>query len=194
MLIFTRFGLCGRLVLCEQGNTSRFPLLFIVFQDIEGAYSKERGDLTLNNYEIAVIISTELDDKSLVDMKETIKDWIVSSGGEVALVDDRGRRKLAYNINKKREGHYVSWYAILPSSGPSEVERQMRLNENILRFMVIKSDIPTQTNEEPLSVEADSNVVETVPSTGISEEITDGDKVVEVDEVSDKEHEEESGQ
>ena len=148
----------------------------------------------MRNYEIAVIISTELDDKSLVDMKETIKDWIVSSGGEVALVDDRGRRKLAYNINKKREGHYISMYAILPSSGPSEVERQMRLNENILRFMVIKSDIPTQTNEEPLSVEADSNVVETVPSTGISEEITDGDKVVEVDEVSDKELEEESGQ
>jgi len=175
----------------------------------------------LRNYEIAVIISADLDDKSLVGMKETIKDWIVSTGGEVSLVDDRGRRKLAYNINKKREGHYISWYAILSPPGPSEVERQMRLNENILRFMVIKSDIPTQTNEKILLDESDSNVVETIASTGISEEITDDDKVVEVsdsnvvetiastgiseeitdddkvvevDEVSGKEHKEESGQ
>ena len=148
----------------------------------------------MRNYEIAVIISADLDDKSLVGMKETIKDWIVSTGGEVSLVDDRGRRKLAYNINKKREGHYISWYAILSPPGPSEVERQMRLNDNILRFMVIKSDTPTQTNEKPLLDESDSNVIETVASTGISEEITDGDKVVEVDEISGKEHEEESGQ
>ena len=60
--------------------------------------------------------------------------------------------------------------------------------------MIIKSDIPTQTNEKPLIDESDSNVVETIASTGISEEITDGDKVVEVDEISGKEHEEESGQ
>jgi len=149
----------------------------------------------VRNYEIAVIISPDLNDQSLVDLKETIKDWIISSGGEVALVDDRGQRKMAYQIEKKREGHYISWYSSLLPSGPSEVERQMRLNENILRFMIIKSDIPVEPNEKSMSVESDSNVAETAASIGISEEITEGDKVteVEVDEVSGEEQEEESG-
>ena len=149
----------------------------------------------MRNYEIAVIIRPDLENQSLVDMKETIKDWIASSGGEVSLVDDMGRRKLAYQIKKKREGHYISWYASLLPSGPSEVETEMRLNENILRFMVIKSDIPVQSNEKSSPVEADSNVAEAIESIGISEEITESDKVtkLEVDEDSGKEHEEESG-
>ena len=149
----------------------------------------------MRNYEIAVIIRPDLENKSLVDMKETIKDWIASSGGEVSLVDDMGRRKLAYQIKKKREGHYISWYASLLPSGPSEVETEMRLNENILRFMVIKSDIPVQSNEKSSPVEADSNIAEAIESIGISEEITESDKVteLEVDEVSGEEHEEESG-
>mgnify|MGYP001127708839 CR=1 FL=1 len=65
----------------------------------------------------------------------------------------------------------------------------------ILRFMVIKSDIPVQSNEKSSPVEADSNVAEAIESIGISEEITESDKVteLEVDEDSGKEHEEESG-
>ena len=77
-------------------------------------------------------------------MKETIKGWVSSSGGEIVLTDERGMRKMAYHIKKKREGYYISWYARLSPSGPAELEQQMRLNENILRFMIIKSDVPVQ--------------------------------------------------
>ena len=62
--------------------------------------------------------------------------------------------------------------------------------------MIIKSDIPVQSNEKSSLVEDDSNVAEAIESIGISDEITESDKVteLEVDEVSGEEHEEESGQ
>ncbi|MBO36257.1 MAG: 30S ribosomal protein S6 [Anaerolineaceae bacterium] len=174
--MFTIINRCGRLLSCEQHDTSRFPLLIIIIQDNKGVYTEERGEFTVRNYEIAVILSPDLDDKSLPDMKETIKDWISSSGGEIVLTDDRGQRKLAYLIKKKREGYYISWYASLLPSGPSAIEQNMRLNENILRFMVIKSDVPVQVDEKSLPVDADSNVAEPVVSIETSEEITEGNE------------------
>ena len=149
----------------------------------------------MRNYEIAVILSPDLDDKSLLDMKETIKDWISSSGGEIVLTDDRGKRKLAYQIKKKREGYYISWYASLLPSGPSAIEQQMRLNENILRFMVIKSDVPVQVDEKSHPVDTDSNVVEPVVSVETSEEITEGNEGTDASEYQslDEKNEGESG-
>jgi len=180
---------------CEQHDTSRFPLLVIIIQDNKGVYTEERGEFTVRNYEIAVILSPDLDDKSLPDMKETIKDWISSSGGEIVLTDDRGQRKLAYLIKKKREGYYISWYASLLPSGPSAIEQNMRLNENILRFMVIKSDVPVQVDEKSLPVDADSNVAEPVVSIETSEEITEGNEGTDAsaDQSLDEKNEGESG-
>ena len=177
LFIFTRISRCGRLLSCEQDDTSRFPLLVIIIQDNKGVYTEERGEFTLKNYEIAVILSPDLDDKSLPAMQETIQGWISSSGGEIVLTDDRGLRKMAYHIKKKREGHYISWYASLSPSGPDEVEQQLRLNENILRFMIIKSDVPVQVEQKSPSTDSYSNVSESVPSTSTLEEITESDQV-----------------
>ena len=145
-------------------------------------------------YEIAVILSPDLDDKSLPDMKETIKGWVSSSGGEIVLTDERGMRKMAYHIKNKREGYYISWYASLSPSGPAELEQQMRLNENILRFMIIKSDVPVQVEEKSSSIDSDSNVAEPIASTSTLEESTESDEVSDTspDQSLDEKHEGES--
>ena len=194
LFIFTRISRCGRLLSCEQDDTSRFPLLVIIIQDNKGVYTEERGEFTLKNYEIAVILSPDLDDKSLPDMKETIKGWVSSSGGEIVLTDERGMRKMAYHIKKKREGYYISWYASLSPSGPAELEQQMRLNENILRFMIIKSDVPVQVEEKSSSIDSDSNVAEPIASTSTLEESTESDEVSDTspDQSLDEKHEGES--
>lgn len=92
-------------------------------------------------YEIATILKLDLDESSLSGITEKIESWIADAGGDVAARDNWGRRKLAYPINKQYEGHYVFWHASLPTTAVAELERQMRLNEEILRFMVIRTEI-----------------------------------------------------
>ena len=89
----------------------------------------------------------------------------------------------------------MSWYASLLPSGPSAIEQQLRLNENILRFMVIKSDVPMQVDEKPLPVDADRNVAEPVVSIEIPEEITEGNEGTDAsaDQSLDEKNEGESG-
>ena len=80
-------------------------------------------------------------------------------------------------------------------SGPSAIEQQMRLNENILRFMVIKSDVPVQVDEKLLPVDTDGNVDEPVESIETSEDITEGNEGTDVsaDQSLDEKNEGESG-
>ena len=101
---------------------------------------------------------------------------------------------MAYHIKKKREGYYISWYASLSPSGPAELEQQMRLNENILRFMIIKSDVPVQVEEKSSSIDSDSNVAEPIASTSTLEESTESDEVSDTspDQSLDEKHEGES--
>jgi len=102
----------------------------------------------MRDYEIASILSLDLDESGLAALTERIASWIAAAGGEVASVDNWGRRKLAYPIKKQQEGHYVFWYASLPPAAPAEIERQMRLNEDVLRFMVVRAELPPPPEEE----------------------------------------------
>ena len=107
----------------------------------------------MRDYEIASILSVELDESGLAALTERIASWITAAGGEVASVDNWGRRKLAYPIKKQREGHYVFWSASLPPAAPAEIERQMRLNEDVLRFMVVRAELPPPPEEEEVHEE-----------------------------------------
>ena len=107
----------------------------------------------MRDYEIATILNLDLDESGLAALTEAIEGWIVAAGGEVAVVDDWGRRKLAYPIMKQREGRYVFWYAVLPPTAPAELERQMNLNEDVLRFMVTRAEFPSPPEEEGVEEE-----------------------------------------
>ena len=107
----------------------------------------------MRHYEIATIQKFGLDDSGLAALTEKIGVWIVTAGGEVAVVDDWGTRKLAYPIKKKQEGHYCFWYASLPPTAPAELERQMGLNEDVLRFMVTRAELPPPPEEEKVMEE-----------------------------------------
>ena len=107
----------------------------------------------MRDYEIATILNLDLDESGLAALTEAIEGWIVAAGGEVAARDNWGRRKLAYPITKRQEGHYVFWYAGLPPTAPAELERQMGLNEDVLRFMVTRAESPPPPEEEKVMEE-----------------------------------------
>jgi small subunit ribosomal protein S6 len=94
----------------------------------------------MRNYEVAFIAQPDLDEASLTALLERTKGWITAAGGQIAQVDQWGRRKLAYPIHKQTEGHYVFIQTQLPATATREIERSLRLTEQVLRFMIIRAD------------------------------------------------------
>ncbi len=89
----------------------------------------------MRNYEIAYIADPELDDEALAELEAKVKGWIEAAGGKLGKIDRWGKRRLAYPIKKKTDGHYVFIYADMPTEAPAIIERDFRLSEQILRFM-----------------------------------------------------------
>jgi small subunit ribosomal protein S6 len=94
----------------------------------------------MRQYEVAFIAHPELDEEGVTTLTEKVQGWITTPGGTVEKIDRWGKKRLAYEIRKLRDGHYVLIYATMNASGPAEVERNLRLNEQFLRFMITRTD------------------------------------------------------
>jgi small subunit ribosomal protein S6 len=104
----------------------------------------------MRNYEIAYIADPELDEQALKALEDRVKGVIESSSGQATKVDRWGRRRLAYPIRKKNDGYYVFIEAELPPQAGSAIERDLRFNEQILRFMITAVE-PGKTPEPKAS-------------------------------------------
>jgi small subunit ribosomal protein S6 len=94
----------------------------------------------MRNYEVAFIAHPELDEASLNALVEKAKGWVSAAGGQVMQVDLWGRRRLAYPIRKQREGQYVLMQTQLTAVATHDVERSLRLTEQVMRFQIIRTD------------------------------------------------------
>ena len=104
----------------------------------------------MRNYEIAYIADPELDEQALQALEEKVKGVVESSNGQVTKVDRWGRRRLAYPILKKTDGYYVFIEAEMPPQAGKAVERDLRFNEQVLRFMITAVE-PGKTPEPKAS-------------------------------------------
>jgi small subunit ribosomal protein S6 len=94
--------------------------------------------LKINIYESAVIINAALDDEPIEAEISRIQETITTNGGEIREVDNWGRKRLAYMVEKSKIGYYVIFRFNAPSALISKLERYYVLNENILRYLTIK--------------------------------------------------------
>ena len=93
----------------------------------------------MNRYELTYIIDAALEETARKELIEKISDLIVANGGEVEKVDETwGERRLAYAINYKTEGWYVLVTMKAPAELPRELERNLQINENVIRYLVVK--------------------------------------------------------
>jgi small subunit ribosomal protein S6 len=90
----------------------------------------------MRNYEVAYIADPDLDEQALAGLEEKISGWIQSAGGKTLNVDRWGRRRLAYPIRRRADGFYVFLTAELPPTATAALERDLRLQESVLRFLV----------------------------------------------------------
>jgi small subunit ribosomal protein S6 len=97
--------------------------------------AKERNHL----YEGMYILSATLSDEARNKALEKVKTGITGRGGEIHKVFDQGRSRLAYEINGKREGYYFLLYFSAPSSSVSEMWREYHLNEDLVRFLTLRT-------------------------------------------------------
>lgn len=94
----------------------------------------------MNKYELAVVVSAKLEDDDRTAAVEKIKDMIAACGGAITNVDEWGKKRLAYEVNKTKEAFYYFIQFDGESTVPGEVESRMRLNENVVRYLCVRQD------------------------------------------------------
>ena len=91
-------------------------------------------------YEVMYIVDPETPAERVEKLNEAVGKVIEKEGGTVVRMDDMGRRPLAYPIEKKTEGHYVLFEIDGSGQEIAELERRMRVNDMIIRFITIRVD------------------------------------------------------
>ena len=94
----------------------------------------------MNKYELAVVVNAKLEDEERTATIEKVKEYIARFGGTVTDVDDWGKRKLAYEIQKMHEAFYYFVHFEADSTCPAEVEKRVRIMENVLRYLCVRQD------------------------------------------------------
>ncbi|MDR1664188.1 MAG: 30S ribosomal protein S6 [Clostridiales bacterium] len=94
----------------------------------------------MNKYELGVVIMPGLEDDVYKAEMERVQSLIARFEGTIDKVDEWGRRKLAYPINKISEGIYTFITFTATPSAPKEIEDRLRIMENVLRFLIIRLD------------------------------------------------------
>jgi small subunit ribosomal protein S6 len=95
--------------------------------------------VSLRPYEVTFVIRPDMDDAAFTAVVDKVKGWITAAGGEVSQTNVWGRRRLAYPIKKFTEGQYTLLLANLPSQALNGLERDLKLSEEILRFLIVRT-------------------------------------------------------
>ena len=94
----------------------------------------------MNKYELAVVVNAKIEDDARTATIEKVKEYITRFGGTITNVDEWGKKRLAYEIQKMREGYYYFIQFESDSSCPAEVEKSVRIMENVIRFLCVRRE------------------------------------------------------
>ena len=93
----------------------------------------------MNKYELALIVSAKIEDDARAAVVEKAKEYITRFGGTVTEVEDWGKKKLAYEIQKMSEAYYYFIHFDTDNTDcPNEIEDQIRIMENVIRYLCVK--------------------------------------------------------
>jgi small subunit ribosomal protein S6 len=93
-----------------------------------------------HEYELVYVLQPDLDEQGVLGVNERLTQLIGAQSGTVTATELWGRRTLAYPIDKYFEGHYVLHRFQMPPAGAGEVDRLLRLNENVIRYLLVRTD------------------------------------------------------
>lgn len=94
----------------------------------------------MNKYELALVVNAKVEDDVRTATVEKAKEYITRFGGTVTEVEDWGKKRLAYEIQKMREGFYYFIQFEAEAAVPAQLEQNVRIMDNVLRFLCVKKD------------------------------------------------------
>jgi small subunit ribosomal protein S6 len=94
----------------------------------------------MNTYELALVINGKVEEDVKNGALEKVKGYVERFGGTISKVDDWGKRRLAYEIDKVKEGFYYFITFESDASAPAEIEKRVRIMESVLRYLVIRQE------------------------------------------------------
>ena len=94
----------------------------------------------MNKYELAVVVSAKIEDDERTATIDKVKATIERFGGQITNVDDWGKRRLAYEVQKMKEAFYYFIQFDAESTTPVEVENRVRIMDNVIRYLCVKQE------------------------------------------------------
>ena len=95
----------------------------------------------MNKYELALVVSAKIEDDARTATVEKAKEYITRAGGTVTEVEETGKKKLAYEIQHMKEGFYYFIQFEAEATCPAELEKRVRIMDNVLRYLVVRKDV-----------------------------------------------------
>ena len=94
----------------------------------------------MTDYEVTYILRPSLEENEVEERANAIAEIVKNQRGEVVAIEKLGKKRLAYEITDVREGYYVSMKFKSDAAQAKEFERQLRLNEDVMRHLLIKEE------------------------------------------------------
>ena len=94
----------------------------------------------MNKYELTVVVNAKIEDDVRVATVEKVKEYVARYGGTVTNVDEWGKKRLAYEIQKMKEGFYYFIQFEADATAPAEIERHVSIMENVIRYLCVRQE------------------------------------------------------
>ena len=94
----------------------------------------------MNKYELALVVSAKIEDDARAAVVAKAQEYVTRAGGAVTEVEEWGKKKLAYEVQKQTEGFYYFIHFDAESNVPATVEQDVRIMDNVLRFLCVRQD------------------------------------------------------
>lgn len=94
----------------------------------------------MNKYELALVVNAKVEEEVRTAVLERVKEYISRFGGTITDIDEWGKKRLAYEIQKMTEGYYYFIHFESESNTPGELEQRLRIMDNVLRYLCIRQE------------------------------------------------------
>ena len=94
----------------------------------------------MTKYELAVVVSAKFEDDERAKVIDKVKALVERFGGQITNIDEWGKKRLAYEIQKMKEGFYYFIQFEAETSAPAEIESRIRIMDGVIRYLCVKQD------------------------------------------------------